>query len=239
MATSLTYFQLNGSGWDYGAPLADVKRLAKYWEDGFDWRAQEAKLNELPNFQKAIKADGFPELDIHYVHQKAESQDAIPLLFIHGWPGSYIEVTKMLPALTQSTNGVSFHVVAPSLPNYGWSEGVKDKGFGLEEYATICHRLMLDLGYDRYVTQGGDWGFMISRTIGLLFPDNCLASHINMVRSDGVSFATSYSNVDAVTDTCLSTAAKVDQEPVASSPTLRYAVQRTGQSRLRPIEVVS
>ena len=78
-----------------------------------------------------------------------KSQDAIPLLSIHGWPGSYLEVTKMLPALQQNTNGVSFHVVAPSLPNFGWSEGTKQKGFGLKEYATTCHKLMLSLGYDK------------------------------------------------------------------------------------------
>ena len=179
--------QLDSSGWDYGAPLADVKRLAQYWETSFDWRAQEAKLNELPNYHQQIKADGFLKLDIHYLHQPSRSPDAIPLLFIHGWPGSYIEVTKILPALQQSTNGVSFHVVAPSLPNFGWSEGVKEKGFGLREYATICHRLMQSLGYKTYVTQGGDWGFMISRIVGLLYPESCLASHINMIRTEGVS----------------------------------------------------
>ena len=90
------------------------------------------------------------------MHQTSPSPDAIPLLFVHGWPGSYIEVTKLLAALRQSTNGVSFHVVAPSLPNYGWSEGTKQKGFGLKEYATTCHRLMLSLGYNKYVTQGGE-----------------------------------------------------------------------------------
>lgn len=184
----LTTFQLENSGWDYGAPLADVKRLAQYWENSFDWRAQEAKLNQLPNFHKPIKVDGFQELDIHYLHQRSEAPDAIPLLFVHGWPGSYIEVTKLLPALRQNTNGVSFHVVAPSLPNYGWSEGTKEKGFGLKQYATTLHRLMQSLGYHTYVTQGGDWGYMITRTIGLLFPESCLASHINMIRSDGVSF---------------------------------------------------
>ena len=125
----LTIDQLEGAGWDYGAPLDEIKRLAKYWETGFDWRAQEAKLNELPNFHRNIKPDGFLDLDIHYVHQKSSSSDAIPLLFIHGWPGSYVEVTKLLPALQKSTNGVSFHVVAPSLPNFGWSEGPQLKGF--------------------------------------------------------------------------------------------------------------
>ena len=74
---------MDNSGWDYGAPLADVKRLAQYWHSGFDWRAYERKLNELPNFHKPIKADGFPELDVHYLHQKSQSPDAIPLLFVH------------------------------------------------------------------------------------------------------------------------------------------------------------
>jgi hypothetical protein len=152
----LTPLQLDEAGWEYGAPLADIKRLTEYWENGFDWRAQEAKLNELPNFRKGIKVDGFHEVDIHYVHQKSQSPDAIPLLFIHGWPGSYIEVTKLLSALQQSTNGVSFHVVAPSLPNYGWSQGVKQNGFGLKQYATVCHNLMISLGYDHYVTQGAN-----------------------------------------------------------------------------------
>ncbi|KAK3700447.1 hypothetical protein LTR37_015951 [Vermiconidia calcicola] len=177
--------ELNGSQWDYGAPLADVKRLAKHWETGFDWRAQERKLNEFPNYHRRIHADGFQELDIHYLHQQSASPDAIPLLFVHGWPGSYIEVTKMLPALQQNTNGVSFHVVAPSLPNFGWSEGTTQKRFGLKEYATTCHRLMQSLGYDKYVTQGGDWGYMISRTMGLLFPESVVASHINMIRAEG------------------------------------------------------
>ena len=162
-----------------------MKRLAKYWEEGFDWKAQEAKLNALPNFHQAVKIDGFGELDIHYLHQRSESvPDAIPLLFCHGWPGSYIEVTKMLAALKQSTNGVSFHVVAPSLPNFGWSEGPKKRGFGLAQYAETCHRLMQALGYRQYVTQGGDWGFYITRAIGLLYPESCLASHINMIRAN-------------------------------------------------------
>ena len=123
-----------------------------------------------------MKVDGFPALDIHYLHQPSDSPDAIPLLFCHGWPGSYVEVTKMLAALGQSSNGVSFHVVAPSLPNYGWSEGVKQTGFGLKQYAEINHRLMQALGYDKYVTQGGDWGFYITRAMALLYPKSVLAS---------------------------------------------------------------
>lgn len=76
--------ELDGAGWDYGAPLADVKRLTAYWKDGFDWRKEEAKLNKLPNFKTAISVDGFEILNIHYVHQKADVRGAIPLLFSHG-----------------------------------------------------------------------------------------------------------------------------------------------------------
>jgi len=143
--------ELTGAAWDYGAPLSDVKRLTTYWKDGFDWRAQEAKLNQLPQYHRGIKVDNFSELDIHYVHQPSPSPDAIPLLFCHGWPGSYLEVNNFLPALQQSANGVSFHVVAPSLPNFGWSEGPSRTGFALREYAETCHRLMLELARSRLI----------------------------------------------------------------------------------------
>jgi len=181
--------ELDGAAWDYGAPLRDIQRLAKYWHTGFDWRAQEENLNALPNYHAPVHVDGFGSLDIHYLHQPCDSPDAIPLLFCHGWPGSYIEVMKMLPALRQSDQGVSFHVVAPSLPNFGWSQGVKSTGFGLKQYAEVCDKLMQSLGYTQYVTQGGDWGFYITRTIGLLYPQHCLASHINMIRASPPAFA--------------------------------------------------
>ncbi|KAK6443423.1 hypothetical protein LTR95_000250 [Oleoguttula sp. CCFEE 5521] len=175
--------ELDNARWDYGAPLADVKRLTAYWKSSFSWRDQERTLNQLPQFTRSVEVDNFAALDIHYIHQPSPSPDAIPLLFCHGWPGSYLEVVKMLPALQASNNGVSFHVVAPSHPNYGWSEGPKERGFGLKQYAETCHKLMLLLGYDQYVTQGGDWGFYITRAIGLLYPESCKASHINMIRA--------------------------------------------------------
>ena len=88
-----------------------------------------------------------------------------------------------LLASGDSTNSPAFHVVALSLPNFGFSEGVSKRGFGLEQYAEVCNNLMLALGYNEYVTQGGDWGSWITRTVGLLYPDHCKASHINMVKS--------------------------------------------------------
>ena len=106
-------------------------------------------------------------------------------------PGSFIEVLKILPLLTKaSSDGPSFHVVAPSLPNYGFSQGVAKRGFALAQYAETCHKLMAQLGYDTYVTQAGDWGYWITRAIGRLYPNNCKGSHFNMIMAnspDGMS----------------------------------------------------
>ncbi|KAI2616658.1 epoxide hydrolase 1 [Hypomontagnella submonticulosa] len=170
---------------EYGAPLDDVKRLATAWKDTYDWRRAEAELNEtLPQFTTTIGVDGHEDLKIHFVHKKSEREGAIPLLFVHGWPGSFLEVAKILPLLTSGdakADEPSFHVVAPSLPNFGFSARTSKPGFAIRQYAEVCHKLMLRLGYDKYVTQGGDWGTMITRTMGKHYPEHVLASHINFV----------------------------------------------------------
>ncbi|KAI1076613.1 alpha/beta-hydrolase [Whalleya microplaca] len=172
------------NNWNYGAPLDDVKRLAKYWQEGFDWRKTEAELNKLPHFKTTIDVEGHEDaLGIHFIHQKSDKPNSIPLLFCHGWPGSFIEVVKILPLLTSSSkdDDPTFHVVAPSLPNYGFSDRTSKPGFELAQYAEVCHKLMLQLGYEKYVTQGGDLGFLVTRMMGLLYPKHVLASHVNMV----------------------------------------------------------
>lgn len=87
--------------WTRGPPLADIKRLAEYWSAAYDWRKAEAKLNELPNFMTKVDVDTFGTYDVHFVHQTSKVKNAIPLLFAHGWPGSFIEVVKILPLLVQ------------------------------------------------------------------------------------------------------------------------------------------
>ncbi|KAK5446426.1 hypothetical protein LTS15_009765 [Exophiala xenobiotica] len=145
--------------WELGAPLNNVQRLTKHWRQDFNWRKTEQKLNELPHFVTSIQAEGYENLKIHFLHKKSNRKDPIPLLFVHGWPGNFLEATKMLDSLTSVEDGeVSFDVVAPSLPNYGFSEGSKKRGFAMEQYAETLHKLMLRLGYTQYVTQGGDWG---------------------------------------------------------------------------------
>lgn len=168
---------------DYGVSLSDVKRLTEYWKNGFDWRAHEAKLNQFPQFTTNISVDGYEELKIHFIHQKSTRPNSIPLLFVHGWPGSIVEAKKIIPLLAEpkDDDAPSFHVVAPSLPNFGFSDKVTKKAFGVQQYAETMHKVMLKLGYNKYVTQGGDWGFMVTRAISLYYPTHCLATHVNVI----------------------------------------------------------
>ncbi|KAL0569709.1 hypothetical protein V5O48_012248, partial [Marasmius crinis-equi] len=176
--------EIEGAGWDYGVPLADIKRLVARWKNGYDWRKHEKQLNdEMPQFTQDIEVEGHGLLNIHYVYKKSEAKGAIPLLFAHGWPGCFLEVRKILPLLTTVKEGqVSFDVVAFSLPGFGFSEGPKKKGFSANNYAEVGHKLMLALGYKEYVVQGGDWGFLITRTISANYgQEHVKAWHTNTI----------------------------------------------------------
>ena len=141
--------------WVRGSPLSDVKRLAERWANGYDWRAAEAELNELPQFTTKITIDNFDTYDVHFIHQKSNVKNAIPLVFAHGWPGSFIEVTKILPELVKGGKDFpAFHVVAPSLIDFGFSAAAMKKGFNCDHHAETCHKLMLKLGYNEY---GKSW----------------------------------------------------------------------------------
>ncbi|KAF9453139.1 alpha/beta-hydrolase [Macrolepiota fuliginosa MF-IS2] len=163
--------ELENAGRDYGAPLGDIQRLVAYWKDGYDWRKHEAQLNEeLPQFMQDIEVEGFGALSVHYVHKKSSVSSAIPLLFVHGWPGSFLEVRKILPLLVEApAEHPNFHVVAIGLPAFGFSEAPKKKGFAIPQYAEVSHKLMLALGYNEYVTQGGDWGGVITQRIASVY----------------------------------------------------------------------
>jgi pimeloyl-ACP methyl ester carboxylesterase len=173
--------EIAGAEWSQGPPLSEIKRLVEAWK-GFDWRAAEKGINEQPNFATTISVEGFDPLNVHFIHEKSEKPNAIPLLFVHGWPGSFLEALKLKDLLSKAPpSDFQFHLVAPSLPNFGFTNGVTKPGFGLAQYAEICHELMMTLGYRRYVTQAGDWGFWITRAIGFRYPEHCIASHYNMV----------------------------------------------------------
>ncbi|GLI77584.1 hypothetical protein PoHVEF18_005875 [Penicillium ochrochloron] len=174
--------EFDTAGWDMGVPLAEMRRLVAVWREKFDWRAQEKKLNELlQQYTVPISVDGFGELDIHVIHHRSGKPNAIPLLFIHGWPGSFLEATKLIPLLMKEDEGPAFDVVVPSLPNFGFSQGVSKKGFGLAQYAETLHKVMVALKYDEYVIQGGDWGSMIARAMAQLYAKHIQAIHLNFI----------------------------------------------------------
>jgi pimeloyl-ACP methyl ester carboxylesterase len=162
-----------------GPRLATMQALARYWADEYDWRECEEKLKALPHFITEI--DG---LDIHFIHVRSEHDDALPLIVLHGWPGSVIEQLKIIDPLTNPTaNGASaadaFHLVIPSMPGYGFSGKPTETGWGPEHIARAYAELMKRLGYDRYVAQGGDWGAEIVEVMGVQAPPGLLGIHTN------------------------------------------------------------
>ncbi|KAI0150010.1 alpha/beta-hydrolase [Hypoxylon sp. NC0597] len=168
--------------WERGPPIPNVRRIAKHWHQDFSWSHFEERLNQFPNYEATISVDGFKSFKLHFIHQKSTAPDAIPLIIFHGWPGSFYEVAKVLPLLAASRP--AFHVIVPSLPNFGFSERIEKPGFGMKQYAETCHKLMKGLGYEQYAAQGGDWGSSIARIIAILYPQSLRAIHLNMVAAN-------------------------------------------------------
>ena len=173
--------QLDDAEWDYGTELGYLTELIRYWQDGFDWREQERQLNEFDQFKTVL--DG---LDTHFIHQRSAEPNALPLIITHGWPGSIAEFRKIIGPLTDPVaHGGSaddaFHVVAPSMPGYGFSDKPRDRGFGPEKIGEVGAQLMARLGYDRYGIQGGDWGAIVSRWHAFNHPEQAVGLHINML----------------------------------------------------------
>jgi len=171
--------------WSQGIPLSYTREVAEYWADGYDWRAREALLNRFDQYVTEI--DG---TDIHFIHQRSPHEDAFPLLITHGWPGSVVEFQKVIEPLTNPTDhggsaADAFHVVAPSLPGYGFSGKPPANGWGVEKIAEVWAELMARLGYDRWGAQGGDWGAAVTTQVGRDAGaagegNGCIAIHTNM-----------------------------------------------------------
>ncbi|WEX90556.1 epoxide hydrolase [Sinorhizobium garamanticum] len=164
-----------------GVQLERFQGLVRHWETDYDWRKAEAKLNALPQFQTNI--DG---LDIHFIHVRSRHADALPLIMTHGWPGSIFELLKIVGPLTDPTahGGTAedaFHLVLPSIPGFGFSEKPKGTGWNPGRIARAWDVLMKRLGYGRYVSQGGDWGAIISDAMGRQAPPGLLGIHVNRI----------------------------------------------------------
>jgi pimeloyl-ACP methyl ester carboxylesterase len=171
---------LQGAGWTHGTDIGYLRELLTYWKTGFDWRAQEKRLNQFEQFTTTI--DG---LRIHFLHRRSSRADALPLLITHGWPGSFVEFSKIIGPLTDPVaHGGrpedAFHVVIPSIPGFAFSEAPREPGFDPARIAAIEARLMARLGYTRYGVQGGDWGSIISTQVALLDAPHLAGLHLNM-----------------------------------------------------------
>jgi pimeloyl-ACP methyl ester carboxylesterase len=163
-----------------GVQLATMQKLASYWGKDYDWRKCEAKLKALPNFVTTI--DG---LDIHFIHVRSKSPNALPIIITHGWPGSIVEQLKIIGPLTDPVahGGKAedaFDVVIPSLPGYGFSGKPTTTGWDPIRIARAWIVLMKRLGYTKFVAQGGDWGNAVTEQMVLLAPPELIGIHTNM-----------------------------------------------------------
>jgi len=170
--------QLPGVGWDYGIPLDYVQELARYWRTSYDWRVHEQRLNGFPQFTTAIDGQ-----NIHFLHVRSEEPAAVPLLLLHGWPGSVLEFAGMIGPLTDprahgGDPSRAFHVVVPSLPGYGFSGPTTEPGWDSARMAKAFAALMSRLGYQGWGAAGGDAGALVGRELGILAPDGLIGVHL-------------------------------------------------------------
>ena len=161
--------------WQSGTNGAYLYELCQFWQRDFDWRKQEEYLNSFPQFKVTID-----DIDVHLIHQKGEGKSSIPILLIHGYPDCFIRFLKIIPLLTQADeNGFSFDVVVPSIPGYGFSSIPTESGMIPKKIAAIFAKLMKDeLGYDRFIAQGGDWGSSITEQLAAHHTDLLMGMHL-------------------------------------------------------------
>ena len=174
--------EVPGSDWLYGIDLEFTRDLVSYWAADFEWRAIESQLNEFPQFKTSLTAWNGESLGIHFIHRRSPRADARPLMIQHGWPSSVYDFHKIIEELAEPAdpNAPAFHVIAPSLPGYGWSDIPKRAGLGPPAIADIWVELMSRLGYDDFLYHGGDWGAAIGGQLALRHPDRIPRMHMTM-----------------------------------------------------------
>jgi pimeloyl-ACP methyl ester carboxylesterase len=170
------------SGWDYGTNRAYLEELLDYWRTGFDWRAQESRLNSISHFLAPV--DG---LNLHFLHERGRGPDPMPLVAVHGWPSTFFEMSKLVPLLTDpAAHGAdprdSFDVVVPSLPGCGFSERPRTPGMHKTRMAELFTKLMTEtLGYERFAARGGDIGAGVVARLAMDYPERVIGMHVSDV----------------------------------------------------------
>jgi len=171
---------LKGAGFSYGFNSQFLKTVRKFWLESYSWKEQESYLNSFPHFKTSISG-----LEIHFIHVKPQNttKKVLPLLMLHGWPGSFVEFLKIIPILMEESEQENFvfEIIAPSLPGYGFSDPAQKPGMGPIEMALIFDKLMKRLEFNNYYVQGGDWGSLIGTNMATLYPHRITGLHLNMV----------------------------------------------------------
>ena len=165
--------------WRYGASTAYIQELADYWSNRYDWRARERMMNSFAHFRTAI--DGVP---IHFIHARGQGPNPVPIMLNHGWPWSFWDFHKVIGPLSDPVAhggdpADAFDVVVPSLPGYGFSTPLRKPGVNWWKTADLWVELMQRLGYQRFATEGGDWGSFISAQLGHKYPERIIGVHIH------------------------------------------------------------
>src|SRR3954451_14327412 len=168
--------------WSQGIPLAYVQEVCDYWRTSYDWRFREKHLNQFPQFRIPLSGGSDETLGFHFIHARSPEPNAFPLVITHSWPGSTVEFMKVIgpladPAAHGGDPADAFHVVAPSLPGYGFSDPPAERGWGASKVAGLWVDLMGALGYTRFAAHGVDWGSAVTTALGGLYPDHLHVIH--------------------------------------------------------------
>jgi hypothetical protein len=175
--------EVAAAGWDYGVPVAYVRDLAARWRNGFDWRAQERRLNRYPQFLSTIDGE-----QVHFLHVRSPEADALPLIVTHGWPMSVFEYLDLVGPLSDPrAHGVdsadAFHLVIPSVPGTGFSGATRGRGWDTSRIARAWVSLMAQLGYQRYGAHGNDLGSQVSPEVGRHATEQVVGVHVTQLFS--------------------------------------------------------
>ena len=176
--------EIPGSGWDYGSNLDYIKELVEYWRTTFDWRSQERLINSFSHFKTDVDGIG-----IHFIHEKGKGPNPMPLVITQGWPGTFFEMYKVIPLLSDPARYGgdpvdAFDVIAPSIPGYGFSDATDKRGLDALTVGDMWASLMSDrLGYHRFAAQGGDWGARVTAKLGLSHGDKVIGIHTTSTTS--------------------------------------------------------
>ena len=178
--------EIPGSGWEYGMELGYMREICEYWKNHFDWKAEVQALSAFHHYRASLNDTSSNDIKIHFIHERGKGPAPIPLILTHGWPGSFLEMLKIIPLLTDPAShggdpAVSFDVVVPSLPGFGFSDRPTNPGMNTFRIADLWVELMKKLGYDRFAAQGGDFGASVSTILGLRHPSHVIGIHLNYI----------------------------------------------------------